>query len=40
MTPNDIATDISGLKPVGEESINLPSYNVTLGGQDFNQWDT
>lgn len=40
MTPNDIATDIAGLKPAGGEgSINLPSWNSTLNGQDWNQWD-
>lgn len=40
MTPNDIATNISGLKPVGEGSINLPSWNSTMNGRDWNQWDS
>lgn len=40
MTPNDIATNISSLGPIGEGgNINLPSWNTTLNGQDFNQWD-
>ncbi len=40
MTPDDIATSLSGLKPVGEGNINLPSWSSTLGGQDWNQWDS
>ena len=42
MTPNDIATDVTGLKPVGEGSINLPSYNHTWTFDrmdDTSQWD-
>ena len=38
MTPNDIATTIAGSQTTG--SVNLPSFNVTLNGRDFNQWDT
>ena len=40
MTPDDIATSLSGLKPVGEGNINLPSWSSTLGGKDWNQWDS
>ncbi len=41
MTPNDIATNVAGLNPVGEGgSINLPSWNSTLNGRDWNQWDS
>ena len=41
MTPNEIATDITGLGSASEGgNINLPSWNSTLNGQDFNQWDT
>lgn len=37
MTPNDIATDVTGVP--GNGSINLPSFNETMGGRDWNQWD-
>jgi len=41
MTPNEIATDITGLGSASEGgNINLPSWNSTANGQDFNQWDT
>lgn len=38
MTPNDIATDVSTVHNFG--SVNLPSYTQTLGGRDWNQWDS
>lgn len=38
MTPNDVATTIAGSQTTG--SINLPSFNSSMGGQDFYQWDT
>ena len=41
MTPNDIATNVAGLNPVGEGgNINLPSWSSTLNGRDWNQWDS
>ena len=47
MTPNDIATDISGLKPVGEGSVSWSTtatycWGGSRGGQvpdDQNTWD-
>ena len=47
MTPNDIATDISGLTPVGEGNINWStmatySWGGSGGGQvpdDQRSWD-
>lgn len=46
MTPNDIATSIAGLRPVGEENINWSTSATfcTSGGQmgiadDQRQWD-
>ena len=41
MTPNEIATNISGLKPIGEGSVAL-STNYTYSFQrldDSNTWD-
>ena len=40
MTPNDIATSISGLKPVGEGDItNTVSYTYTFERlDDANNW--
>ena len=40
MTPNDIATSISGLKPVGEASIaNTVTYTYTFEKMDdANNW--
>ncbi len=41
MTPNDIATSVAGLGPTGEGgNINLPSWNSTMNGRDWNQWDS
>lgn len=39
MTPSEIATDISAIKPVGEGDVNLFSMSATMNGQDWNQWD-
>ena len=44
MTPNEIATRISGLSPVGEGGITMPSWNQTgsfsqYSQDDLNQWD-
>jgi len=46
MTPSEIATNVTGLKPVGEGNVNwssMPTYCVS-GGQlnvadDQNVWD-
>ena len=41
MTPNDIATNTSGLASMSEGgSINMPSWSSTLNGRDWNQWDS
>lgn len=41
MTPNDIATDISGLGPTGGDTINTSvNYTYTLDRMDdANTWD-
>ena len=41
MTPNDIATDIAGLNPVGEGNINASTnFTHTFGSlDDANTWD-
>lgn len=38
MTPSDIATNVSNIH--GGGTINMPSWNQTLGGKDWNQWDS
>ena len=45
MTPNDIATSISGLRPVGEASVStsrMPTYCMNGNSyvpDDQNDWD-
>ena len=41
MTPNDIATDITGLRPAGSETINASvHYTYTFERlDDSNSWD-
>lgn len=41
MTPNDVATSISGLGPAGDGPINLSfNYTYTFGRlDDANAWD-
>jgi len=38
MTPQDIAINV--LPDPSNGSVNLPSWNQTMGGQDWNQWDS
>lgn len=38
MTPNDIATNVATIP--GNGSINMPSWNQTMGGKDWSQWDS
>lgn len=38
MTPQDIAINVSPVP--GNGSVNLPSWNQTMGGKDWNQWDS
>lgn len=45
MTPNDIATSVSGLKPMGEGSVNTSTnftQSYSINGfitDDANTWD-